>query len=644
MRTALRNPLVSLIALTGLTFFTFGDIQTYFFTDVDTFSLIDDGRSRTLSDVVAHFGSELMSGRMVNAVFYRPLTSITFGAEYALFGLNPRGYHVVSLTILSLTAFLLLHVAQAIWTSTRGTLIGSLAAVLFILHPLQLDAVPAIARLGDLLFTLFTLLALACVIDVMCVSGGRLRRTVAGSLSVVFACLALLAKEPGILAPFVLGLSVFVFSRELVLAGRIRRTLLFMAPHAGAVSALVFWRLHVLHGIGGGVDARGQFVHFGLSGLAVKMTILGHIVAPFFSALTDSFDRYGAAFFVEHKALIYPVFLGVILVLAARVFRSGLRVSLTPYDRREEPALTDERAAWIFGGLIALHFMLLTFTGFSSRYLYFSLTGFAFLLALAIVKTGECLARHQPAYGRLVPLVLVLAVVYWHSPAWSKDRLERWQMSSEVAREILTDLEAIVRANDKARIFILNLPYGIRFGESTFVSELPTNQLLLDHSLFDYLDLRGLGPASRPEVIVLSYLLLTGPPEDLRIRSEFLSPTTLRVSVDQGGVPGEYPWQEIAGRRRFKDFFQAEGGSRAFERQPPGGWSHVMIIRLLPPALQESPRRVYAYNGRGLQEVTPVAPSPPDASDRSTPQSIPAFGHADEPRSPAGVARPAAAR
>jgi hypothetical protein len=372
------------------------------------------------------------------------------------------------------------------------------------------------------------------------------------------------------------------------------------------IGAIVFWRWHVLHGIGGYVGVQRQFLGIRPSSIAAKTAILGHTAGTLFGGMTDSYDRYGAAFLAEHKILIFPLFAMSMALLGMMVYRSGVDVALVPYRTDEEAAQTDQRAAWLFAGLVAMHFCLLVVTGFVLRYLYFALPAFAFLLALAITRTCARVSRRQAASGGAALLIMILGVMYWHSPVWSKERLRRWQMSGEVARTILTDLEQIVRTGDKKEIFLLNLPESITFGHSTYIAEIPNNQLLLDHSVLDYLDLRGLGPqVRRADVIVLNYLIITGPPDDLQIRSEFVSPSTLQVSVSRGGVPTEYPWPAIAGRRKFDGLFRTAGGRRLAEKEPPEGYSTVMTIELSPRAMTETPRGFYAYDGRGLQEVTP---------------------------------------
>ncbi len=82
---------------------------------------------------------------------FQPLTWMLFEVQYAVFGLNPRGYHLTSLLLHALTALALFSLTRALvgrarpdllaTTPTRLVLGSALAVALFMVHPLRVEVV-----------------------------------------------------------------------------------------------------------------------------------------------------------------------------------------------------------------------------------------------------------------------------------------------------------------------------------------------------------------------------------------------------------------------------------------------------------------------------------------------------------------------
>jgi protein O-mannosyl-transferase len=134
---------------------------------------------------------------------YFPLTYSTFRIEHALWGLNTTGYHWVNL---------LLHVANAllVWAVlARLKVPGSwLAALIFALHPVQVESVAWITERKNVLmgfFFLLTLLAWIAFVD------ERTRRPwIFYCLSLIFYALALSAKATACTLPAALFLILWL--------------------------------------------------------------------------------------------------------------------------------------------------------------------------------------------------------------------------------------------------------------------------------------------------------------------------------------------------------------------------------------------------------------------------------------------------
>jgi len=119
--------------------------------------------------------------------YYRPLNRASYLLDHRLFGLDPRGFHAVSLA---------LHVANVLLLFAIGRrLLGAevpaaLAALLFALHPVNAEAVSFVTARNNLFALLFSLAALLLFADAV-----RRRSTARAWASGGALLLGLLSKE-----------------------------------------------------------------------------------------------------------------------------------------------------------------------------------------------------------------------------------------------------------------------------------------------------------------------------------------------------------------------------------------------------------------------------------------------------------------
>ncbi|XP_075739549.1 protein O-mannosyl-transferase TMTC1-like isoform X2 [Rhipicephalus microplus] len=91
---------------------------------------------------------------------YRPLTVLTFRANYYINGQQVRGYHVVNVTLHCACSVLVAVVARRVMRI--AALHACLAAMLFAAHPVHTEAVSSIVGRAEVLCCLFFLLSLLC--------------------------------------------------------------------------------------------------------------------------------------------------------------------------------------------------------------------------------------------------------------------------------------------------------------------------------------------------------------------------------------------------------------------------------------------------------------------------------------------------
>ncbi|MBI4423137.1 MAG: tetratricopeptide repeat protein [Elusimicrobia bacterium] len=97
---------------------------------------------------------------------YIPATWLTFGADYLLWGLDPRGFHLTNLLLHAANAALVYVVALRLYRRAAAGAEGTpwswgagLAALLFALHPLRVESVAWITERRDVLSACLLLLA-----------------------------------------------------------------------------------------------------------------------------------------------------------------------------------------------------------------------------------------------------------------------------------------------------------------------------------------------------------------------------------------------------------------------------------------------------------------------------------------------------
>jgi len=153
----------------------------------------------------------------------RPVLNFTFAVNHVLGGLNPRGYHAVNLAIHGGAALLLLGLIRRTLGPVAGAgLVAFTVALLWLLHPLQTEAVTYMVQRAESLMGFFYLLTLYAF-----VRGAQAERATGWWVLCVGACLlGMGTKEVMVSAPLlVLWLDRTLFAGSFTEAWRRRRGL-----------------------------------------------------------------------------------------------------------------------------------------------------------------------------------------------------------------------------------------------------------------------------------------------------------------------------------------------------------------------------------------------------------------------------------
>ena len=487
---------VSLAALAWLTFrFTF----ELGLLGWDSYPMILTARITSFGDFLGTFTEELMDGRYPRGHWFRPVTNLSFALDHALWGLNARGYHATDVAILAGNALLLFALVLRLF-GARFLIAAALAAVLFTIHPIQIEIVPVPPRRADTLCLFFTL---ACLCVHARESEAPLRWRLASGL---LALLAVGAKETGaIVAPLVFGLAFFAAGTRPIPA-RLRAAARRSSPAVLAVALFAAWRAAVLGGLGG--DRA--------TSLAV-ITEFPDRVQPYVARL------------LTPQPLGVSAETGAVIVAAAGVALLLLAVAVY---RRPGTSVVAERAKIRAGLLlVALWFVgLLAISALAAQvhewYAMLFVAPYAILSGVIADRGVHALRARRLSFA--LPALGLSALLLVNHAAFSPlfHPYDRWQRVDELTRDTLQRFEAAVLAARPGRSAVLR-PFFAVLPRQADGRGVRSAAILDDYSLQAYaelamperkvevvrLDANGPAPPpSSPDVIQV--ILVPGPPPD----------------------------------------------------------------------------------------------------------------------------------
>ena len=311
---------------------------------------------------------DLLRSNWLGLDIYRPLTLLSLGFDFFLFGENPLGYHLSNLVLHLVNGILLYMLARDLFGQNQAAL---WAALLYISHPIQTEVVAWVSARGDLLATsLFLCAFLAHRRDMW--SWRLLAWLLYGG--------AVLCKETAVVLPAVLFLHAWYMDRS---------------QGSWAVFLWVWLKRH------------GGYGAVLLAALALRWLALGDTTAPQGPALTnfladlDTWPRIGTI------VAILPRYL--LLLVVPRHLSAD-------YSYASIPAVTSIADPWFVAGLLSVAAFVAIPRYAGSRFLTFN--GLFFWVCLLPVSNLLVLAPSGMAerylHLAMIPLSLVAGWGGWH--------------------------------------------------------------------------------------------------------------------------------------------------------------------------------------------------------------------------------------
>lgn len=167
----------------------------------DKFLIVGNPRIRSLRHLPSLFASDFSAPSDVHGKsgYYRPATMGSYAADYAVWGMNPKGFHLTNVLVHTLNVVLVYALAFLL---LRNRLASALAGGIFAVHPVHTESVAWVSGRTDLLCASFLLLAFLSFSRISCSVGWR--QTTHRLASPLFFLFALWSKETAIVLPILL--------------------------------------------------------------------------------------------------------------------------------------------------------------------------------------------------------------------------------------------------------------------------------------------------------------------------------------------------------------------------------------------------------------------------------------------------------
>jgi len=337
-------------------------------------------------------------------ISYRPVTALTFFADYSLWQDNPFGHHLSNL-LLHLAVVLAVYFYLYLLTGING--VALFAALLFAVHPVQSEVVSSIGYRSDLLVVLFSLVFLLLHHQSQGLRGkSRLFTLIVSQTAFI---LALFSKETAIVLPVLALLQDLTLGVAARYGARFREYI--VDNKAPFISALI-----ILSGY--------LFVYFVL--------IPSAHYPGFFHAETDwakqsflmakVFGRYLLALFVPPTVHVLPTMyaprmtpFNMLDLLAVVIAAIPLIYAFRSFSRHRRLAFG---IFWFYLTYLPASNILPLPNPMAYRFLYFPMVGFALVVAMFLEKGIFWLKRHIRSFNPapILKVLLVGLLMTWTFP------------------------------------------------------------------------------------------------------------------------------------------------------------------------------------------------------------------------------------
>lgn len=401
---------IAIGAILAMVLLCYGNALGNDFVFDDNFQVLSNKALRSLSNIPA-----------VLTASYRPLRDVSFVFDFAIWGQKPFGFHLTNVLIHAANAILVFVLVRRV---TGAVVTATIAAFIFVVHPLQPDAVTYISGRRDVLFSLFYLASFYSYLNYR-----RSRSRIYLVLFLVCWALGLMSKEMAVSLPAFIFVWTFCelwgertgsWSRRTweAFRGAFMRDKWLYITLSLAVPAYAYYMIFIKGGstrvLSTGFEYwGGSFFSNMLTAIKVHAWFLKQLVFP------TPVVQYLGAFEIATTLLDWRVILSIIIVGAVLV--AGLM--LLNRDRLMSFAILSYFVVLLPVSQIIPHHELL-----ADHYLYLPMMSFGLFTALLLQKIAARSDRAKKlAYGFAgVALIVLAGMTVVRNRDW-KSEFTLWQ-------------------------------------------------------------------------------------------------------------------------------------------------------------------------------------------------------------------------
>lgn len=327
--------------------------------------------------------------------YYRPFMYVIYLINYYFFGLNPLGFHLVSVLFHILACILVFLFTKIILfnpTDPSDKLYVSaplMSAILFATHPIHTEPVAWASAIPELSFTFFYLLSL--YLYIISTENDSYFKVNLYIISLSSFFLATLCKEPAVTLPVVIIIYDYLFRKDIL---NINRTIKLYIPFIIITLIYILLRYNAIGGIAPSVKHKLTLYQNILNIFPLYFEYIKNLLFPINLSAFYIFNPISSIF--SKTGLISLLFLSLYLLILAIAFKK---------DRKLFFCL----CLLIIPILPALYIPGLGENAFADRQLYLPSLGFIFGISIIF-----CRLKYSIPNGKYIVniLFIILAITY----------------------------------------------------------------------------------------------------------------------------------------------------------------------------------------------------------------------------------------